>query len=34
MGGGDSCGSDDVVDTGTETIDNDPMVMYLDYSDV
>ena len=31
MGGGDFNGADDVVDAGAETLDNDPMVMYLDY---
>jgi hypothetical protein len=34
MGGGDSRGIDDVVDIGTRTIDDDPMVMYLGYSNV
>jgi hypothetical protein len=34
MGGGDSCGVDDVVDAGTWTIDDDLVVMYLGYHDI
>jgi hypothetical protein len=31
MGGGDSHGADDVDDVGTETLDDDPVAMYLGY---
>jgi hypothetical protein len=34
MGGGDSCGVDDIVDAGTWTIDDDLVVMYLGYHDI
>ena len=32
IGGGDSRGSDDVVDTGTEMIDEDLVTLYLGYN--
>jgi hypothetical protein len=34
MGGGDSRGADNFVDIGTRTIDDDPVAMYLGYTDV
>jgi hypothetical protein len=33
MGGGDSYGADNVVDTGTEIVNDDLVAMYLDYYD-
>ena len=34
MGGGDSCGANDVVDIGIRTIDDDLVAMYMSYYDV
>jgi hypothetical protein len=34
MGGGDSHGTNDVVDVGAETLDDDPVAMYIGYYDI